>query len=426
MEIYDFNPWWRTGRLPANLTGKRRRLFKDVVSYLDLRQMCVLYGLRRAGKTTLMFQVIDDLLRRKKVNPLHILYFSFDEKRIDFDDLLRSYETDVLGCRLSEARRLFLFLDEIQKLHGWPEKVKMLYDLHPQVKIFLSGSASIALAKESKESLAGRFFEFLVEPLDLDEYLEFMDLVVDRRRERIYELEIKRSIRHHALTGGFIEALELNDLQRGKYFRESLLERVVYRDLPEHFTVKSIDLPHRLLSIFAEHPGMILDYRNLGSDLGYDQRTVANYVSYLEYSMLVNKLYNYSANRLSSEKKMKKIYPSSTAFTAALSGKSDFSVLAEQYFANMLKARFFWRSPQKDEVDLVLHQGEKAVPVEIKMRADIKAKDVKPLFKFMTRYGLKRGLLISLDSEGKFDDGLRTVEVVPYWRYWSIKRKLDL
>jgi predicted AAA+ superfamily ATPase len=260
--------------------------------------------------------------------------------------------------------------------------------------------------------------------LDFDEYLDFKNIEIDRRRETVYEAEIKRSLKDFIITGGFIEALELDDIRRRKYFREGLLERVIFRDLPESFSIRSADLLYRCMNVFAAHPGMILDYRNLGSDLGYDQRTVSDYVSYLEYAMLVRKLYNYSPNRLTSEKKMRKVYTSNTALSFALSGESDFSALAEQFFANTLKAGFFWRSPQKDEVDLVLASEEGVVPIEIKMRSDIKARDAKPLFKFMTKYGINEGLIISSNLETVFSDGKLKVEAIPYWRHWTIKRKL--
>jgi len=70
----------------------------------------------------------------------------------------------------------------------------------------------------------------------------------------------------------------------------------------------------------------------------------------------------------------------------------------------------------------VLSLDDEVIPVEIKMRADIKARDARSLFKFMARYGIPRGLMISLDSETSFDDGVRKVEVIPYWRYWTIRR----
>jgi predicted AAA+ superfamily ATPase len=424
MDINIFNPWWRTGEVPPSLVGRRRKVFKELQPYLDLRQILILYGLRRAGKTTLMFQIIEELLKKRGVSPLQVLYFSFDEESEDIAEILKTYETEVLEERVSDGREIYLFLDEIQKLGSWPDKVKIVYDLNPNVKIFLSGSAALNLSKGGKESLAGRFFEFLIEPLDFDEYLDFKNIEIDRRRETVYEAEIKRSLKDFMITGGFIEALELDDIRRRKYFREGLLERVIFRDLPESFSIRSTDLLYRCMNVFAAHPGMILDYSNLGNDLGYDQRTVSDYVSYLEYAMLASKLYNYSPNRLTSEKKMRKVYTSNTAFSFALSGESDFSALAEQLFANTLKAGFFWRSPQKDEVDLVLASEEGVVPIEIKMRSDIKARDAKPLFKFMTKYGIGWGIIITSNLETAFRDGDLKVEVIPYWRYWTIKRKL--
>lgn len=424
MDITIFNPWWRSGSVPASLVGRKRRALQELLPYLELRQILILYGLRRAGKTTLMFQIIEGLLKERGVSPLQILYFSFDEESEDIGELLKAYETDVLKESISDNKKIYLFLDEIQKLGGWPDKVKIVYDLNPNIKIFLSGSAAINLSKGSRESLAGRFFEFEIGPLDFDEYLDFKGIGIDHRREKVYEAEIKRGLNDFVLTGGFIEALELDEIPRRKYFREGLLERVIFRDLPESFSIRSADLLYRCMGVFATHPGMILDYRNLGNDLGYDQRTISDYVSYLEYALLVNKLYNFSPNLLTSEKKMRKVYLSNTAFSSALSGEDDFSVLAEQYFANTLKAGFFWRSAQKDEVDLVLAPEDKVVPVEIKMRGDIRARDAKSLFKFMARYDIDRSYIISSGLETAFKDGGRTVEVIPYWKYWTIKRRL--
>lgn len=424
MDIYTFNPWWRTGEVPPGLLGRKRRALRELLSYIDHRQILVLYGLRRVGKTTLMFQIIEELLKKKRVPPSRILYFPFDEEQADLAELLKIYETDVLRERLSGDRTIYLFLDEIQKLEDWPNRVKIFYDMNPNLKILLSGSAALNLARGSKESLAGRFFEFLIEPLDFDEYLEFKGIDIDRRREKVFENEIRKALAEFVLSGGFIEALDLDEIKRRKYFREGLLERVVYRDLPDSFSIRSADLLYRCLSIFAAHPGMILDYRNIGNDLGYDQRTISDYVSYLEYALLVEKLYNYSPNLLTSEKKMRKVYLSSTAFVSALAGESDFAGLAEQFLVNTLKAGFFWRSPQKDEIDLVLVSDERTVPIEVKMRGDIRARDAKPLFKFMAKYDSDLGYIISPSLETAFKDGDRMVEVLPYWRYWTIKRKL--
>jgi len=330
----------------------------------------------------------------------------------------------VLKEGISDLRNIYVFFDEVQKLEGWPEKVKTIYDLYPNCKIFLSGSAAINIIRGTKESLAGRFFDFHIKPLDFDEYLTFKRVNIDTERESIFELDIKRHLNGFLQTGGFIEAIHFDDVQLKKYFKEGLLERVVYKDIPGVFSVSSPDLLNRLVRICAERPGIYLDYKSIANDLGYDQRTIASYFSYLEHALLINKLYNYSPNLLASEKKIKRAYLSNTAFTLALSDKMDLSVLLEQYFVQRFKARFFSRTPQKDEVDMVLSIEERLVPVEVKIKPEIKGKDTAAIIKFLKRTGFKKGYLISGKDEKTFaKDGL-TVKAIPYWKHWSIKKEM--
>ena len=424
MDLITYNPWWRDGRVPSALVGKKRRLLTELSDYMDLRQMLILYGLRRVGKTTTMFQLIDGLLERKEADPYHVLYFSFDEERTDIREILAAYEREIIKEDLPRDRKTYLFLDEVQKLDNWPDKVKVVYDMYPNVKLCLSGSAAIDISKGVKESLAGRFFETRIEPLDFDEFLDFSGDDIDRNKEKVFELRIRSRLEEFMANGGFIEALEFDEARMSKYFREGLLERVVYRDLPESFRISSPDLLYKCVRVCAEKPGMLLDYKNLGQDLGHDQRTIAAYFSYLEYSLLVNKLYNYSPNLLTSEKKMKKVYLSSTAFSKALSPRVGRPALSEQFFANVLKARFFWRTPQQDEVDLVLVGEGEVVPVEVKIRSEVRKRDAAPLFKFLQKHKATRGYMISDGTETSFSEEDKSVEVIPYWMYWTLMGKL--
>ncbi|NVM23093.1 MAG: ATP-binding protein [Desulfobacterales bacterium] len=421
MPLYEFNPWWKTSSVPRGQTGKKREIFDQILSFLDYRQIIILFGLRRAGKTTLMYQLIDYLLRKGGAEPFRILYFSFDEQAYSLSKLLEIYQQEILRQGLDEQARTYLLLDEVQKLDDWFNKVKIIYDRYPNVKIILSGSAALILKKGIKESLAGRFFEFCIEPFSFDEFIAFKDIRIDKTREELYQTEIMGLFQDYLKKGGFIEAVDFDDFALKKYFRESLLERVIFKDIPEAFTINRPDLLFRLLQIIASIPGMYLDYRNLGNDLRVDQRTISNYVSYLGYSLLVTKLYNFSSNRLTSEKKLKRIYLSNAGFVSALRpGEPDYHPLIEGYFANLLKAQFFYRSPRKEEVDLVIESQHKVLPVEIKIREKIRMKDLKPLTKFMKRFKSEQAVVIS-----KNEDRIEKIEnlkvtILPYWRYWSI------
>lgn len=424
LNLQGFNPWWETGTVPQLLIGKKRRLLGELMKYIDLRQMQILSGIRRAGKTTLMFQVVNELLKHD-VDPFNIMYFSFDEEVEDMNDIIDSYETNVLKHSIRQVERIYIFLDEVQKAKSWSDKVKQIYDMNPNIKIFISGSAAIGIKKGTRESLAGRFFDFAVDPLGFDEYLSFMDVEIDKSREGVFERQIKQHLNRFLETGGFIEILEFDAKQRERYFKEGLLERVVYRDLPDIFPIRTPELLYRLLRIIAERPGMYLDYKNIAGDLGYDQRTIGEYISYLENALLLVRIYNYSASRLTSEKKMKRAYLSSPAFSLAFSGDLDRGPLLEQFFINDLKVRFFSRTPQRDEVDIVLTKDDKVIPVEIKIRKKIGREEYKPVLKFLRKYGLNQGYVISDSTESTVTDGAFKVHTVPYWKYWTIHKLLS-
>ncbi|NOY64224.1 MAG: AAA family ATPase, partial [Nitrospirae bacterium] len=220
IELEYFNPWWKSGKVPADFLGRKRRIFNEIKAYLDRRQIIIFTGLRRVGKTTLMYQVINELLG-SGIPPYNILYFTFDEIRYDLSEIIRTYEAEVLKEDIKN-KKIYIFLDEIQKLNDWQSKIKLLYDLNPGIKLFLSGSAQISMWRGTRESLAGRFFDFEIKTLDFDEYLEFKGVEIDRKRDRLFEREIKRHLSDFIMRGGFIEAIELNEHMLRKYIKESL------------------------------------------------------------------------------------------------------------------------------------------------------------------------------------------------------------
>ena len=425
MNIDNFNPWWRTKQVPVQLIGKKRPLFTQALRFLRNRQILLLTGIRRVGKTTLMFQLIQELISNMHINPYHIFYFSFDEKVGNINELIKEYEEQVLKDSIAH-QKIYLFFDEIQKLDDWSDKIKIIYDMNPGIKICLSGSAQIILLKNTRESLAGRFFHVKVEPLDFDEYLRFKKVDIDTHREKIYELEIKKQIHGFLSIGGFVEALSMQGEELIKYFKESLIERVVFKDIPETFNTSIHGLLYTLIKIIAEHPGMYLDYKNLSNDLNYDHRTVAEYLSYLDYTLFIQRLYYYSSKLITSEKKLRRAYLSNTAFTLALNPHIENSLLVEQFFVNTLKAGYFYRSPQKEEIDIIYVKDKAVVPVEVKIRNTINEKDAKPMFRFMSLFDLNKGILISKEQESTFRQDNRIIHVIPYWRYWSIKRFLNI
>lgn len=275
----------------------------------------------------------------------------------------------------------------------------------------------------TRESLAGRFFAFMFKPLDFEEYLDFKEAGIDKDREDVFEKELKRHMAVFLKTGGFIEALDMDAPVLRKYLKESLLERVLFVDIPQTFKLDLPELLMKLLTITAARPGFYLDYKNLSNDLTIDQRTIASYISYLEYALFLQKLYNYSRDLLTSEKKVKRLYLRNTAFTLALNPQAELPTILEQFFVNHFDARFFLKTPQKEEIDIIYAQEQTVFPIEIKIREKIGRDDVKTLFRFLGKSQFKKALIVTLDTETKFEKEGLLVEAIPYWKYWSIKAR---
>ena len=107
-----YNDWWITGRPRKELVQPHHRpIFEKIMSFIDDRQIILLYGLRRVGKTTIMYQIIDKLLK-DGIPSEHILYFTFDENNTTIDELLRTYSNEVLRTNLDKVRKLYIILDE--------------------------------------------------------------------------------------------------------------------------------------------------------------------------------------------------------------------------------------------------------------------------------------------------------------------------
>ncbi len=406
--LVESNPWWKKEYV---IVFKDREIYEDIRKFMLLPQIIALTGLRRVGKTTLMLKMAEDTIKTG-FERKNVVYFSFDEFRdVGIRDVVKAYE-ELMEKDVREGKCLFLF-DEIQKLRDWEDGLKGFYDAHKEnAKIVISGSESLFIRKKSKETLAGRIFEFKVEPLSFREFLAFKG--VSLKPAGIYEKELSRLFAQFVLTAGFPELVEVRDKDViRKYVKESIVEKIVYRDIPGLFRIRDLSMLESLLNVLMEEPGQLIEMSDLASGLKVSRQTVSNYLKYLEDSFLVRKLYNFSKSRRKVERKLKKYYPTIVSVDL-LFREDDYSRsrIFEWLMVNQLKAEFFWRDPYKNEVDVVLADG-KPQPVEIKYGKI----DFKGLLAFMKKFKVDEGIIISGSlEETKRIDG-KTIHVIPAFKY---------
>jgi predicted AAA+ superfamily ATPase len=415
MDLESYNFHWREGFSYG--FPKKRESYDALVKSLSKRRITVLTGTRRTGKTTLMKQLMDWLVK-KRIPRANILYYSFDEEQPEIREIVDEYEQKI-GKELAFSKsKHYLFLDEIQKLDDWQNKVKYFYDHYNKLKFVISGSASLFIKKGVRESLAGRVSDFSLGPLSFREFLLFSEKESLIDDINLHSQTLKKDFKKY-LYRQYIETVT-EDKEEIKDYAKSILEKVVYVDIPQILNVENPNILMKLTKVISSNPGMLMDYSKLASTFGQESPVsrvrISNYIHYLEDSYLVKLGYNYSKSKVVSERKLKKAYLSNPSLSYYSDTNIDYGRLVEQTFFLMFKAKFFWRNPQKQEVDIILEHKGKPRPIEVKYQNQISGSDLKGLKSFMKHYNVTQGFLISKDMEDIVKTPFGEIKIIPAWK----------
>ena len=403
--IEEMKKTHRCGTQEFSLDYKPREIYETMKKFMHTRQIISLAGLRRTGKTTIMLKIVIDNIRNFKAE--NILYFSFDYfKEARLDEIVKIY-LKLLG-KDGRGKYLFLF-DEIQKVENWEEQLKRLYDNFPNIKFIISGSESLFIRKNTRESLAGRIYEFQLMPLSFKEYLVFRGRSYDNFL--LYKEEILREYKNFICCNGFPEIINENREIAEKYIKENIIEKIIYKDIPQMIPIREPAVLAQILRIMLNDPGEIINYDDLASELKVSRQTISLYTDYLEKAFLIKKIYNFSRNIRKTEKKLKKYYPTimlpEVMETKEMAGK-----IFETFIVIQLNAEYFWRDSYKNEVDIIKINKE-LLPIEVKLKEIA----VKSLALFMKKYKLKRGVILTYDKKDKLRLDGREIRVIPFYEY---------
>jgi predicted AAA+ superfamily ATPase len=381
------------------------------------KAITILTGNRRTGKTTLMYQLMDALVAGG-VPRTRILYYSFDDERPSLRELVKAFEKHIGEEVLFSKKRYYLFLDEIQKLEDWQNKVKLYYDGPADIKFVLSGSSSLFIRRRTTESLAGRVREYSLGPLTFAEYLNFVDLGYMARDPAAFGEGLKERFLMY-VPRQYIDLVagEMGDVAP---YVKGLVEKVIYVDIPALFAVDDPVLLLKLVKLLGSTPGMLLEYSSLATTLSTDvpvnRERISRYIHHLQDSYLLCLGYNHSGSGFASERRLKKGYLSNASLSFVGDAIPDITRLVEQTFFTALSAKFFWRTPQKHEVDIVLEWGGALLPVEVKFTDNLNRKDLKGLLHFMKKRKVGEGVLITNDTEDTLEEDAGTIRLIPAWK----------
>lgn len=415
-----WNTWWVSGFIDQTKLGiERKEKLEEVNKLMPAREIILLSGIRRAGKSTFIYQMINDLINKNE-NPGNILYFNFDEVLPEktMETLKRIYDTFI---ELNNPKnRVYVFFDEIQNIENWENWIKMNYDLSGRkVKYVLTGSSSSISSGKRSKLLTGRIFTERIYPLSFKEYLLFKEF--ELKDFDLQRLELLHHILRYQNEGGFPEVV----LDRSDYLKHRRLKEyydgILFRDVVYSKEVREGAKLSELAEYCITNIGALLSYYKISNAIGLNVNTVKEYLYYLEEAHLVFQLkfFSYSLKKSVMIQKPRKIYCIDNGLRNAMSYKfsEDTGKLAENLVFVELMRRgneiFYWKN--KHEVDFIKKRPDNSLSaINVTYSDKISDREFAGLLEFKKHFDKTIDMtIITRDTEREEGD----IRLIPLWKW---------
>lgn len=408
----------------------KRRLFSSVVSHIGAEEITVIIGPRQVGKTTLLLQLKENLLLNGFFDK-EIFIFNLD---IFTDKELFSSQGNFIKFLKERAgeKKIFIFVDEAQRVENAGIFFKGVYDLKLPVKLFLTGSSALEIKSKIQEPLTGRKRIFYLYPFTFEEYLSYWDSEladIDLSSGAVSSYSQKKVMEYLSrflVWGGYPKiAMEENIFLRQDFAKE-IYSSYIEKDIVGFLKIKNQTAFAKLVSLLASQSGQLVNIGELSRTLAVERKTVEKYLDILEKTFIIKLIRPFFKNHRKELVKMAKVYFIDNGLRNMAIGQfQDFSLrtdkgqLLENFvFSEILKHSdqplHFWRTKEKAEVDFVLTDSiaETILPIEVKAAA-LKAPEFSRSFRsFLNAYNPKKALIVNMEFQRKVVFGKTEVRFV--------------
>jgi len=390
------------------------------------KKIVSLIGVRRSGKTYILYSLIETL--RKTIDPQNIVYINFEDDRLfplkleNLDDLMEGYYELYPEKR---EEKVYLFLDEVQNVEGWEKYIRRIDDTL-NLQLYITGSSSKLLSSEIATSLRGRTITYEVFPFSFKEYLRYKEIEVNLYSSKSISF-VKNAFNSYLVDGGFAETFdETPDVQ--KRILKDYLDLIIYKDVVERYTIKNQSLLKHLIKYMFVNMGTLIsvnklynDYKSQGHKVGKD--TLQDYMSYLQeaYTLFTTSIYRNSVRE--EQRNPKKLYAIDNGFKKlfSISLSDDYSKLYENLaFLHLRRGSsevYYFK--QKQEVDLYVHTDKEYLVNVSYAIEDEKTltREINALREGMKYFKLSQAYLVTAQRDELVEVEEGSIEVIPLWKW---------
>ena len=405
---------------------------RDVKIDLDANKVIAIAGVRRSGKTHVMFQCMNTLLK-KGIRKDNIFYVDFENERLvgvkatDLDNLLVAHRE-----LFDPNGRVYVFLDEVQIVENWEKWVRKIYDTGGY-RLIVTGSSSELLSKEIATSLAGRNLTYIIYPFSFEEYVNAKKIQVSNlTKYSLHKGVILKALDKFLEFGSFPEVSLTPDETRKLELLSSYFDAIFFKDIVRRYKIRELGELKIFLRIISSNYASYFSsvkslnyFRSIGMKIS--RVTILNFLEYMESVFLVSLLEQYEKSarkRISSQSKTYMIdIGISRLFSDIHRGRS----LENAVFLELLRRKGpsgsinYLKLKSGKEVDFIVGgKSKELIQVSYDVSASsTRSRETDALVEAATKLGLKKGMVITYDYEGKETiDGI-LIKYIPFW-IWAI------
>lgn len=401
----DWNYWNKDA---LDLGVLRKSYIKKTLPLLKTKEVIVLQGVRRSGKSTFLKQ----LMLKSGIDKKQFLYVNLDDYRLlSFLSLeLLEKIINVYREKINPDKKAYVIFDEIQNIASWEKFIKTMYDLNKNIKFIVTGSNADLISKEYGSFLTGRIISIDFYPFSFREFLTMKGVAVGiadyyllKEKKTILQNKLEEYLRY----GGFPEVLK----EEGKMeLLNEYFNNIINKDIITRYNIRDSNTLKQIAVYLATNIGTQLSYSQLQKTFKISINTIKEYLSHLEEANLFFLMNHFSYSTKTQALVNKKVYCIDNGLREAVSFKfsKDYGRLSENMVFIELKRRlkktYYWKS--KGEIDFVIKEKE-FTAINVTNTDQINERENSPLHEFKA----KRKILITHDTYKKEKE----IEYIPLW-----------
>lgn len=420
-----WNPWWHGEERKCGIT--RKEYLDEARKLLSMKEVLVIQGIRRSGKSTLMLQIIRTLLQ--EIPKENICYLNFDDNVLhpylddpDFPDTLLEVYQEKKGPK----GRVYLFLDEIQNLNNWHLWVKKIHDRELDVKFVLTGSSSHLLGKEYASLLTGRTLIMEIFPLSFKEFLHFkkIECTIDGGSLITRRPELNRLLNEFLKFGGFPEVV-LHESDDGKIrLLKEYYSGIIARDIFMRYRLRNGKTIENTANYLLSNSSNLTSMKRLAGFVGSSPHTLQDHIAILTdvYMLFFIPFFSYSHGQ--QMRFSKKCYTIDTGLVNAVSfrfsenrGRTAENAVCIHLLRKGVEI-FYWKDKKGREVDFVVKEGTDVVVLLQVCQFwsdDVMRRETQALIAAMKHFDLKEATVITEDHSGEIESDAGMIRFVPLY-----------